>query len=135
MPAAIPKTDIDMFSAQSVRDARRVDDEIRELSPVVWLERQNIAMMGRDGEGSRWPDDGKQLSNTPRPWHDPNSVRPEILLTDDPPRHTQVRAVIGKALSPKAMKRMEESFRRDAATLVARLKPRGGAVIDAVGDI
>ena len=135
MPAAIPTTDLDMFNAESVRNARAVDDGIREMAPVVWLKRENIAMLGRYNEVSKGLVDWKQFSNTSRPWHDPNSVRPEILLTDDPPRHTQVRAVIGKALSPKAMKRMDESFRRDAAALVARLKSRGGEAIDAVSDI
>jgi cytochrome P450 len=135
MPSAIPSTDIDMFSAASVRNARAVDDRIREMAPVVWLERENIAMLARYSEVSKGLVDWKQFSNTSRPWHDPNSVRPEILLTDDPPRHTQVRAVIGKALSPKAMKRMEDSFKRDAAALVARLMKRGGEEIDAVSDI
>ncbi|HXZ67997.1 MAG TPA: hypothetical protein VEH07_05360, partial [Alphaproteobacteria bacterium] len=135
MPTAIPTTGIDMFSADAVRDARRVDDEIREMAPVVWLERESIAMLGRYNEVSKGLVDWKQFSNTSRPWHDPDSVRPEILLTDDPPRHTQVRSVIGKALSPKAMKRMAESFKRDAAALAARLMKHDGEVIDAVGDI
>ncbi len=43
----IPSTDIDMFSADSVRNARAVDDGIREMAPVVYLERENIAMLGR----------------------------------------------------------------------------------------
>jgi cytochrome P450 len=62
-------------------------------------------------------------------------VRPEILLTDDPPRHTQVRAVIGRALSPKAMKQMEDSFRREAEILVDDLMTHAGEPIDAVKDI
>ena len=33
----------------------------------------------------------------------PDLLRPEILLTDDPPRHTQVRAVIANALCPRAL--------------------------------
>ena len=32
---------------------------------------------------------GAAFSSTSRPWHDPNSVRPELLLTDDPPKHTR----------------------------------------------
>jgi hypothetical protein len=61
-------------------------------------------------------------------------VRPEILLTDDPPRHTQVRAVIGRALSPKAMKAMEDAFKREAEILVDDLLSSDGE-IDAVGGI
>jgi len=135
MSCPLPKTDIDMFSADSVRNARRVDDAIRELAPAVYLERENIAVLGRYAHVSGGLVDWKAFSSTSRPWHDPKSVRPEILLTDDPPRHTQVRAVIGRALSPKAMKHAEESFRRDAETLVDELVSRAGEEIDAVKDV
>lgn len=135
MTTPIPTTDIDMFSAESVRNARRVDDDLREMAPVVWLERENIAMLGRHEHVSKYLVDWKSFSSTSRPWHDPNSVRPEILLTDDPPRHTQVRAVIGRALSPKAMKEMEDRFRSEAEVLVDDLLARTGEEIDAVSGI
>src|SRR3569623_497621 len=135
MTTPIPTTDIDMFSAESVRNARRVDDDLREMAPVVWLERENIAMLGRHEHVSKYLVDWKSFSSTSRPWHDPNSVRPEILLTDDPPRHTQVRAVIGRALSPKAMKEMEDRFRREAEVLVDDLLTLAGEEIDAVSGI
>ncbi|MEI9989141.1 MAG: cytochrome P450 [Rhizomicrobium sp.] len=131
----IPSTDIDMFSADSVRNARRVDDGIREIAPVVHLERENIVMLGRYEDVAKGLVDWKAFSNTSRPWHDPNSVRPEILLTDDPPRHTQVRAVIGRALSPKAMKTMEDAFRREAEVLVDDLLAHDTGEIDAISGI
>jgi len=132
---AIPSTDIDMFSAESVRNARRVDDDIREIASVVRLEREDIAVLGRYEHVSKGLMDWKAFSSTSRPWHDPKSVRPEILLTDDPPRHTQVRAVIGRALSPKAMKRIEDGFRREAEILVDDLIEHSGDTIDAVRDV
>jgi cytochrome P450 len=135
MSGGIPSTDIDMFSAASVRDARRVDDSIRELAPVVHLARENIMVLGRYEQVANGLVDWKAFSSTSRPWHDPNSVRPEILLTDDPPRHTQVRAVIGRALSPKAMKQMEDAFKREAEVLVEGLVAKEGAPIDAVKDL
>ncbi len=135
MAKDIPSTDIDMFSADSVRNARAVDDHLREMAPVVWLERENIAMLGRHEHVSKGLVDWKVFSNTSRPWHDANSVRPEILLTDDPPRHTQVRAVIGRALSPKAMKEMEDAFKREAEILVDEILSQGGGEIDAVSGI
>jgi 4-methoxybenzoate monooxygenase (O-demethylating) len=135
MSTPIPSTDIDMFSAESVRNARHVDDRLREMAPVVFLERENIAMLGRYEHVSKGLVDWKAFSSTSRPWHDPNSVRPEILLTDDPPRHTQVRAVIGRALSPKAMKQMEDAFRREAEVLVDDLLGHAGEEIDAVSGI
>ncbi len=135
MAKDIPSTDIDMFSADSVRNARAVDDRLREMAPVVWLERENIAMLGRHEHVSKGLVDWKVFSNTSRPWHDANSVRPEILLTDDPPRHTQVRAVIGRALSPKAMKEMEDAFKREAEILVDDILSKAGGEMDAVSGI
>jgi cytochrome P450 len=135
MAASIPKIDDDLFNRDSVLHARDVDDRVRELAPVVWLNRENIAMLGRWEHVSEGLRDWESFSNTSRPWHDPNSVRPEILLTDDPPRHTQVRAVIGRAISPRTLKVMEEHFHKIAGEQVKALMPRSGEVIDAVADI
>ncbi len=134
MNSNVPVSDIDMFSADSVRNARRVDDEIRETAPVVWLARENIAVLGRHAHVQAGLADWKTFSSRSRPWHDPRSVRPEILLTDDPPRHSEVRMVIAKVLSPKALNALAEPFRRDAEAVVDRALAQGG-VIDAVDTI
>src|SRR5512138_3294575 len=127
--------DEDLFSRESVRNARAVDDRVREMAPVVKLARENITMLARYEHVSKGLADWKTFSSTSRPWHDPNSVRPEILLTNDPPRHTAVRAVISNALSPASLNRMAEAFRADAQALVRPLKERSGETIDAVGNI
>jgi len=46
-----------------------------------------------------------------------------------------VRAVIGRALSPKAMKEMEDRFRREAEVLVDDLLSHAGEGVDAVSGI
>ena len=79
--------------------------------------------------------DWKSFSSTSRPWHDPHSVRPELLLTDDPPKHTRVRTVVANALSPRALSSMADAFRRDAGSIVENLRSREAPVIDAVADI
>ena len=135
MAADIPAIDDDVFSHEAVLNARAVDDGLRELSPVVWLNRENIAVLGRWEHVSEGLRDWEAFSSTSRPWHDPNSVRPEILLTDDPPKHTRIRAIIGTALSPRTMKSMEDHFHRIAAEHVDRLMERSGEVVDAVADI
>jgi cytochrome P450 len=125
----------DLFNAASVRNARAVDDRLRESAPVVKLARENITMLARYEHVSEGLRDWKTFSSTSRPWHDPKSVRPELLLTDDPPKHTGVRAVVSNALSPKALSQMAEAFRADANALVTKLKDRSGTTIDAVADI
>lgn len=135
MAMGLPSTDEDVFSREAVLDARTVDDRLRELAPVVWLSREHIAMLGRWEHVSAGLRDWESFSSTSRPWHDPNSVRPEILLTDDPPEHTRVRAILGSALSPRHLKRMEEHFHKIAAEQVDALLARSGQEIDAVADI
>lgn len=123
-----------MFSRESVRNSRAVDDAIRELAPVVWLERENIAVIGRFEHVQAGLGDWRSFSSRSRPWHDPASVRPEILLTDDPPRHTEVRAVIAEALSPAVLNDLTRSFAAEADAVVARAARKQGD-IDAVGEI
>lgn len=127
--------DADIFNAAAVRAARTVDDSLRELAPVVKLSRENITMLGRYEHVSAGLRDWKTFSSTSRPWHDPKSVRPELLLTDDPPKHTAVRAVVANALSPSALAKMAAAFAADAEALVLRLKERSDTPVDAVADL
>jgi cytochrome P450 len=130
----IPVLDADIFSHESVRNARAVDDRVRELAPVVRLGREDIVVIGRFNHVSSSLSDWRSFSSRSRPWHDPTSVRPEILLTDDPPRHTEVRVVIANALSPKALNHMATAFAREAESVVERVLGSGGD-IDAVSAI
>ena len=136
MSKPIPEFDADPFTADAVRNARAVDDRLREMAPVVKLPGEDILLLARFEHVSTGLRDWKSFSSTSRPWHDPNSVRPELLLTDDPPKHTRVRAVIANALTPKALASMAEAFRADAAAIVgaARAKAARGEVLDAVSD-
>jgi cytochrome P450 len=134
MSNPIPVYPIDIFNRESVRDARAVDDLLREFSPVVRL-LDGTVMITRHASVTSSLADWKTFSSTSRPWHDPKSVRPEILLTDDPPRHTHVRAALSKALSPALLEGLRASFERDAATIVREVLERQGQVIDAVADI
>lgn len=128
----IPEYPLDIFTPDAVRDARRVDDELREFAPVVRLADGTI-MLGRHEHVAAGLLDWKAFSSASRPWHDPTSPRPEILLTDDPPRHTQTRKVIADALSPRALERVKGIFEERAQALLDRL--RGQNVVDAVGDV
>src|SRR5688572_6124947 len=131
---AIPTLDTDIFNAESVRDARAIDDRVRELAPVVRLAREDIVVIGRFSHVSAALSDWRSFSSRSRPWHDPASVRPEILLTDDPPRHTEVRVVIANALSPKALNRMGQAFAKEAELVVERVLS-SGREFDAVAAI
>ncbi len=134
MAKEIPLFPYDIFTPEAVRNARAVDDEVRELAPAVRLH-DGVVMIARHEHVTSGLLDWKSFSSRSRPWHDPNSPRPEILLTDDPPRHTQVRKVIADALSPRALERSKAVFEQVAREFVDELRAREGDVVDAVGEI
>jgi 4-methoxybenzoate monooxygenase (O-demethylating) len=134
MGQSIPEYAVDLFSHASVRDARAVDDALREFSPVVRLT-DGTVMITRHADVTAGLQDWQTFSSRSRPWHDPKSLRPEILLTDDPPRHTQVRQVMARVLSPQLLSGLRPSFERDAAALVEDVLSRPGAPIDAVRNL
>jgi len=135
MALATPVCHDDIFNREAVRTARAVDDALREMGPVVKLAREDITMLARHQHVSEGLKDWQTFSSRSRPWHDPNSVRPEILLVDDPPRHTHVRTVIASALSPKALAKMASAFSADAEALLRDVKQHSGEAIDAVAAI
>ena len=134
MGQAIPEYKVDLFSHESVRNARAVDDAVREFSPVVRLA-DGTVMITRHADVVAGLGDWQTYSSRSRPWHDPKSLRPEILLTDDPPRHTHVRKVMAKVLSTQVVSSLRPSFERDAAALIDALLSRQGEVIDAVREL
>ena len=128
----IPDYPLDIFTPDAVRNAREIDDALREFAPAVRLH-DGTVMIARHEHVAKGLLDWKSFSSASRPWHDPTSPRPEILLTDDPPRHTQVRKVIADALSPRALERVKDIFGQRARELLDRLE--GEDTVDAVGDV
>ena len=128
----IPDYPLDIFTPEAVRGAREVDDALREFAPAVRLH-DGTVMIARHEHVTKGLLVWKSFSSASRPWHDPTSPRPEILLTDDPPRHTQVRKVIADALSPRALERVKDIFGQRARELLDRLE--GEDTVDAVGDV
>lgn len=121
-----PTTELDMFTVEAIRDMIAFDGHLRELAPAVYMPAYDIWVMGRHDDIHAAARDWEAFSSTSRPFHDPSSVRPEILLTDDPPQHTRVRAVIQRALSPVVMKRMREDFAAGAEAVVDEVLAAGG---------
>jgi 4-methoxybenzoate monooxygenase (O-demethylating) len=135
MTNGIAVYDGDMFSREAVLNARVTDDWIREMAPVVWLARENIAIIGRYAHVVAGLTDWQSFSSRSRPWDDPNSARRGILLTDDPPRHTELRKVMSKVLAPSRLKEWSAEFTRVADEQVSWLVSRAGDVVDANVDI
>jgi 4-methoxybenzoate monooxygenase (O-demethylating) len=129
----IPLYPVDLFCRESVIHARAVDDALREAAPVVRLA-DGTVIISRHADVAAGLSDWRTFSNTSRPWHDPSSLRPEILLTDDPPRHTRVRTIVADALSTHALDARRADFEQAAQQVLDAACAAPGP-IDAVADL
>lgn len=130
----IPRVDLDPYSESFLRDPLRFEEELRDLGPVVWLERYGVYALARFDEVSVAMNDWETFSSargvgiydTRRAGHERNALH---LLEMDPPDHTALRQVHNKVLNPKFIRTLRESFDESARTLISGLV--GREVIDA----
>jgi cytochrome P450 len=125
MTADTPVSDVDMYSPEAIRDMHACDAQLREQAPVVYLSKYNIWATGRHEHVREVMRDYETYSSKSRPFHDPATVRPVILVDDDPPRHTKLRELFQRVLAPPILQRMKEVFELEAERLVDRLLARG----------
>jgi cytochrome P450 len=135
---AAPRLDIDPFSVTFLTDPYPDHTRMREAGPVVYLTRYGIYAMARHAEVSAALTDWQTYSSArgvglqdfakEAPWR-PKS----IVLETDPPLHDRTRKVLQRVMSPTAMRRLREDFKRKALTLVARLLKKGD--IEVVRDL
>jgi len=137
-------TDIDPFSIEFLADPLPFHERLRELGPVVYLEKYDVHAVARYDEVHRSLTDwqslqsgaGVGLSNFLRekPWRPPS-----LLLEADPPRHDAPRAVLQNLLSPRRLRVLEAHWQADAADVVATALdgagPGGTVELDAVTDL
>jgi cytochrome P450 len=126
MVTDVPTSDLDLFSREVIADPQRWDAELRELGPVVHMTAyDDLWVSGRHAPIHEMYRDPETFSSTQPAFA---KAGPSILLSEDPPEHTRVRAVIQRALSPRVMKEMASTFEREAHALVDRLLAGGGPV-------
>jgi cytochrome P450 len=126
--SATPSSDYDPFTPEAILDAHTHDGALRELAPAVYLERYDVWAVARFADVHAMLRDWETFTSTNRPFFDPKAIRPNILLTEDPPDHNRTRAVIMRSLSAPALRRLQEQFDRAAVELVDRLLERDGVV-------
>jgi cytochrome P450 len=134
-PGGVPISDLDPFTVDAIKDPQAFDGMLREMAPVVFLPQYDIWVVGRHDEVHAVAGDWRNYSNTSRPFHDPKSIRPEILLNFDPPEHARVRTVIQKVLAPAVMNRMRDAFAQTAGELIDQLLADGTVEVDGHLDV
>ena len=133
-----PVSGLDPFALDFLEDPYPFHEDLREVGPVVWLEKYNIFAMARYQQVRTALTDwetycssrGVGLTDfaTEEPWRPPS-----IILEADPPLHTRTRGVLMSVLSKPALQALSDDFRGTADKLVDNLVNKGE--IDAVQEI
>jgi cytochrome P450 len=119
----------DPYSHEVLLDPYPYFEKLREAGPVVWLDRWKIWAFPRYKEVFEALNDWKTFSSARGVGHDDFTKDkpwrpPSLILEADPPLHTRTRGVLTRILSPVAMRKLRETFQREADILVDSLVAR-----------
>lgn len=134
MTTTTPASAIDLYSDESVLapyDNYRV---LRDLGPAVWLDQYGVWAVGRYADVYDSLHDHQVFSSAAGVGlnEELNRVMAGGTIASDPPEHDEIRKVLGRQLTPKALRQHQEHVRVRAAELVGELVERGS--FDAVPD-
>lgn len=134
----VASSDLDPFSPEFRADPFTPYAELRELGPIVWLQRYGIWVVARYDRVREVLSDWKRFSNAgggglrnyfiDKPWR-----RPSIILEVDPPDHTRTRKVFMEVLSPARLQQLRPTFEAQAERLIDEALERG--TLDAIPDL
>lgn len=127
MTAAItrrrPSSDVDPFSADFRADPFAHYARLREIGPVVWIERYQIWCVTRYAQVREVLSDWETYSNAGggglsnyfkvKPWRPPS-----LILDVDPPEHTRTRKVLMNLFTATAIKRLQGELEQVAEALI-----------------
>lgn len=126
----VPVSHFDPYAEEVLADPYPHYEELRELGPVVYLERYGVYAVARHDEVREVLSDpatycssaGVGLPNfhTEKPWRTPS-----IILEADPPNHARTRKVVSRILSTPAIARLRSTFEKEAELLVDRIVSMG----------
>ncbi|WP_280493369.1 cytochrome P450 [Nocardia asiatica] len=118
--AGVPVYQPDLYSRQAIMDPYPHYARMRELGPVVWLARQRAYALPRYAEckAALLADDtfisGEGVGLNPVA----NRLSRGTTLNSDGEDHSRRRALLGRRLTPKALRTMRETVERQAVAAV-----------------
>jgi cytochrome P450 len=137
-PNGVPVWDVDPYAPEVLANPAPFCAELRAKGPFAYIPRYSMLACGRYRETREVFGDWQRFTSArgvgladfaaEPPWRPPS-----IVLEVDPPYHTRTRKVILRAMSPKAVAGLKDSFRAAADALIAGLAD--GRDIEAVADL
>lgn len=131
-------TEIDPFGSEYLADPYRFHDGLRELGPVFRLDRYGAYACARYEEvravladpGAYTSAAGTGIADISAGGH---WRTPSVLLENEPPAHTRVRAALASVLTPRNIRTLRDHFTSRAVPLVERALDSGE--VDGVVDL
>jgi cytochrome P450 len=130
----LPRTDIDLFSDDVIRDPYPAYRDLRDAGPVVWSNRLDVALLPRYSEVREvLGDHGRYVSSKGVGFNEIlNQAFIGTIIQSDLPDHTALRSALGERLSPVTLRSRQADVQQVADELVQRLR---GREIDGVADL
>ena len=130
----VAKSDIDVFSDDVLENPYPYYSKLREQSPVVYLEKNDLWALTRYQTIRDALENHEVFSSRKVAFNDQmNQALAGTSLATDPPEHRHLRKTLLAPLTPRALKGIEEDIKATADELVAELVSRGS--FDAIGDL
>lgn len=125
--AGAPVYQPDLYSRHAIMDPYPHYARMRELGPVVWLARQRAYALPRYAEcKTALLDDGTFISGEGVGLNPvANRLARGTTLNSDGEDHSRRRALLGRRLTPKALRTMRETVERQAVAAVEAAISRG----------
>jgi len=133
-PGGIQPSPADPFAIESIVNAQREDSALRELAPAVYFSRYDMIGIFRYAAVKAILGDWRVFSSKDRPFNDAMNAVPQILVTDDPPEHGRIRAILMQFFTPVQMQAVRDRFVVVAERIVDQALAFDGNV-DIVDDI
>ena len=132
---AIPVSDIDFYSDDVIRDPYPIYEKLRNMGPVVYLEKNDLYALPCYKEVSEVLRQPMRYisSRGVSPIQKVNDILVGSTLNSDPPQHDLTRSVTSEPLLPGALVQIEGRLKDAADGLIDTLCARGS--FDAVKDL
>lgn len=137
-PAGMPVSDLDPFEPDFLAEPHAGHAHLRDLGPIVWLARYNVAAVARHAEVRQVLLDWESFSSArgvgmeDLDRHDRQRL-PSVILETDPPLHSTSRGVLAKALAPARMKRFAQEVEAKVDALLDQVLAQ--REVDAVSEL
>lgn len=118
----------DPFDPQVQQDPYPIYERLRDEAPVYWAEDANTWVLSRYDDVSAAlaaPEtfsSAKGIFPSP-PGVDQSDLFLPMLIMTDPPRHTQLRALVSRAFTPRRIASMETSIQQTTDHLLGQIHP------------